>query len=43
MDSVDKDNEIMEQGIQKLLGKEKYDPAEIIKICVHISDGFVIR
>lgn len=38
---VDKDNEIMEHGIKKLLGKEKYDPAEILKVCIHISDGFV--
>lgn len=42
MDSVvDKDNEVMEHGIKKLLGKEEYDAAEVLKVCNHISDGFV--
>lgn len=38
---VDKDNEVLERGIKQLLGKEAYDAAEKLKVCVHISDGFV--
>jgi hypothetical protein len=42
MDSVvDDNNKVMEHGIKALLGKEEYDPAEKIKVCTHISDGFV--
>lgn len=42
MESVDKDYELMEKGINALLGKESYGEPEVAKPpCIHISDGFV--
>ncbi len=42
MESVDRDYELMEDGVKALLGKKEYPPAEKMPPpCVHISDGFV--
>lgn len=42
MENVDVDYKILDKGIQQLLGKEDYPPAEKLpEDCKHISDGFI--
>ena len=41
MNNVDHDYDILTSGIAKLLGKEAYDKPEVIKVCIHESDGVI--
>jgi len=42
METVDREYELLEKGIDALLGKTEYDPGEVAKPpCKHISDGFI--
>ena len=41
MSNVNSDYETLNSGINKLLGKEPYDKPEVVKECIHQSDGLI--
>jgi len=38
---MSRDDDVMLKGIKQILGKEEYDPPEVVKECNHVSDGYI--